>query len=141
MRMVSVDSVAEFADFFEAQRRAALRLAFVLCGHSTEDVVAESFARMYPAWVAGRVDDPVAYLRRTIVNQVHGDWRHKDVQRRHDPKFRVAAAHTAPAADADVTARNAVSIAMSSLPPKQRAVVALRYLEDLSEAETAAVLA
>lgn len=42
--------------------------------------------------------------------------------------------------DDATVARDAVGIAMSSLPPKQRAVVALRYLEDLSEAETAAAL-
>jgi RNA polymerase sigma-70 factor (sigma-E family) len=138
----SANSVDEFAGFFESQRRAALQLAYVLCGNSSdaEDVVAESFARMYPAWASGRVDEPAGYLRRIIVNQVRRGWRHTDVQRRYDPQLRTMTSHTAPGADAEVTARDAVRVAMASLPPKQRAVVALRYLEDLSEAETAALL-
>ena len=139
---VSADAMGEFAAFFEDHRQSALRLAYVLCGSSgdAEDVVAESFARMYPAWVKGRVDEPAAYLRRTIVNQVRGGWRHKEVQQRIDPKFRVMASMHSPGADVEVNARDAVRVALGSLPPKQRAVVALRYLEDLSEAETADAL-
>ena len=66
------DSMAAYADYFESQRRRALRLAYVMCGDQSEaeDVVAESFARMYPAWQKGQVQDPGVYLRRTIANQI-----------------------------------------------------------------------
>jgi DNA-directed RNA polymerase specialized sigma24 family protein len=80
----SRNAMAEYADFFEQQRRRALRLAYVMCGNAAnaEDIVAEAFAKMYPAWQTGQIDDPPAYLRRTIANQVRGGWRHKDVERR-----------------------------------------------------------
>lgn len=65
-------SLAEYEEFFEQRRRRALRLAYVLCGNASEaeDIVAESFAKMYIAWSKGQIDDPVSYLRRIITNQV-----------------------------------------------------------------------
>jgi RNA polymerase sigma-70 factor (sigma-E family) len=136
------DPMAEYADFFEQHHRRALRLAYVMCGDNgnAEDIVAESFARMYPAWQKGQIEDPVAYLRRTIANLVRGTWRHKEVERRYDARVKVMWAAETPGVDDALVARDAVSLALTSLPPKQRAVVALRYLEDLSEAETASVL-
>ena len=134
--------MAAYADFFENQRRRALRLAYVMCGDASEaeDVVAESFAKMYPAWQKGQIDDPPAYLRRTIANHIRGSWRHKDVERRHEARLEVMWSKDTPGVDDALAARDAVSAAMASLPPKQRAVVALRYLEDMSEADTAAIL-
>jgi RNA polymerase sigma-70 factor (sigma-E family) len=131
-----------YADFFEQHRRRALRLAFVMCGDATEaeDVVAESFAKMYPAWQKGQVQEPAAYLRRTIANHIRGSWRHNDVVRRNDARVKVMWSQESPGHDEALVARDAVSAALASLPPKQRAVVALRYLEDLSEAETASIL-
>jgi RNA polymerase sigma-70 factor (sigma-E family) len=132
---------ADFADFFENERRRALRLAYVMCGdaNAAEDVVAESFARMFPAFQNG-LKDPGAYLRRAIANSVRDRWRHKDVEQRYEARVQVMWAPETRAADDELAARDAVSEAMASLPPRQRAVVALRYLEDMSEAETAAVL-
>src|SRR5215210_2506259 len=104
--------MAEFADFFENQRRRALRLAYVMCGDAgkAEDVVAESFAKMYPAWKKGQIDDPVAYLRRTIANQVRGGWRHKDVERRYEARVQVMWGAEAPALDDALVARDAVAV-------------------------------
>lgn len=139
---VSANSATAFAEFFEAQRTPALRFAYVMCGSSgeAEDVVSSAFTRMYPAWTRGHIEEPVAYLRRTITNEVRGGWRRKEVRQRHDARLRVVGSDHAPDAATAVTARDAVSVVLASLPPKQRAVVALRYLEDLSEAETAEVL-
>jgi RNA polymerase sigma-70 factor (sigma-E family) len=132
---------ADFADFFENERRRALRLAYVMCGDATvaEDLVAESFARMYPAFEKG-LKDPGAYLRRAIANSVRDRWRHKDVEQRYEARVQVMWSHETRTTDEELAARDAVGEAMASLPPRQRAVVALRYLEDMSEAETAAVL-
>jgi RNA polymerase sigma-70 factor (sigma-E family) len=132
---------ADFADFFEHERRRALRLAYVMCGDASaaEDLVAEAFARMYPAFQKG-IADPGAYLRRAIANSARDRWRHKDVEQRYEARVQVMWAKETRATDEELAARDAVGEAMASLPPRQRAVVALRYLEDMSEAETAAVL-
>ena len=133
-----VDDVdARFAILFAQQRLPALRLAYVLCGdaQSAEDVVAEAFARMYPAWRRGRIDDPVAYLRRAVVNEVRGGFRKLGVRRRHE----TGSPSTVPA-DGRIEDREVLRSALMTLPPRQRAAVALRFLEDLSEADTAAAL-
>jgi RNA polymerase sigma factor (sigma-70 family) len=95
---------------------------------------------MYPSWQRGEVQEPAAYLRRTIANQVRGGWRRRDVERRYEARVQIMWSKESSGFDDAIAARDAVSVAMASLPPKQRAVIALRYLEDLSEAETAAVL-
>jgi RNA polymerase sigma-70 factor (sigma-E family) len=134
--------MATYTDFFENRLRRALRLAYVLCGNEqeAEDIVAEAFARMYLPWMRGEIDEPVAYLRRAIANQVSSRWRHKDVERRYDTRVKSLWSSETAGVDEALVARDAVHLAMASLPEKQRMVVALRYLEDLSEAETAAVL-
>ena len=142
LRDAEHDAIAAYAEFFESRRRRALRFAFVMCGDArdAEDIVAEAFARMYTVWKNGEIDDPVAYLNRIIANQVRGGWRHKDVERRYDSRVKTMWSTETPGVDDALAARDAVSVAMASLPPKQRAVIALRYLEDLSEADTAAIL-
>ena len=134
--------VLEYTEFFENRLRRSLRLAYVMCGNEqeAEDIVAEAFARMYVPWMQGEIEEPVAYLRRAIANQVNSRWRHKDVERRYDTRVKTLWKSESPAADEAIAARDAVHIAMASLPEKQRMVIALRYLEDLSEAETAAIL-
>lgn len=136
------DPVVAYTDFFENRLRRALRLAYVMCGNEqeAEDIVAEAFARMYVPWMQGDIEEPVAYLRRAIANQVNSRWRHKNVERRYDTRVKSLWKSEAPGADEALAARDAVHEAMASLPEKQRMVVALRYLEDLSEAETAAIL-
>ncbi len=59
------------------ERRRLAGLAYVLCGDRAvaEDLVAEAFARVWPKWRAGHVDDLPAYLRRALVNLVQGRYR------------------------------------------------------------------
>jgi RNA polymerase sigma factor (sigma-70 family) len=91
---------------------------------------------MYPKWRAGRVDDPSAYLRRAVVNQVRGRFRRNATRRRYEASERPPDAIV----DEGIEERDRVRAALLTLPPRQRAVVALRFLEDRSEAETAALL-
>lgn len=131
---------ADFADLFARHRAGALRLAFVLCGDAAtaEDAVAEAFARMYPQWRKGGIDDPAAYLRRAVVNQVHGGFRRLAVRRRYAAQ-QCPEPPVAPGDDA-VAERDRLRTALLALPARQRAVIALRFLDDLSEADTAAAL-
>lgn len=140
MPVADVAASAAFADLFESQRRRALRLAYLLTGDRdlAEEVVAEVFVRLYPKWQQGKIDDPGAYVRRAVINHVNSTFRRLEVRRRHDgpnvPQFAAAAA------DAGVEDRDAVQRALLVLPVRQRAAIALRYLDDLSEAETADAL-
>jgi RNA polymerase sigma-70 factor (sigma-E family) len=129
-----------FADLFASQRDAVLRLAYVLTGDGgiAEDVVADAFAAMYPRWRSGRVEEPEAYLRRAVVNQVRGRFRREATRRRYDARARTDV-HAVSEAGA-LAERDAVREALLALPVGQRAVVALRFLEDRSEAETAVLL-
>jgi len=130
-----------FDEFFEEHYRPAVRLATLLVGNSdrAEDVVCDAFARVYPQWRKGRVEDVGAYVRRTVVNLVRGGWRRRAVQRRHQHEFTTPAA--APSRfEADADQRDAMWAVLAQLPEGQRNVVVLRYYEDLSEADTAALL-
>jgi RNA polymerase sigma-70 factor (sigma-E family) len=130
-----------FAEVFESQRPAALRLAYAMTGDAqlTEDIVAEAFARVYAKWSRGGIDDPDAYVRRAVVNEVRTTWRRLAVRRR----YAAAQHHSETAApsgidtlgDADLLQR-----ALATLPPRVRAVVILRIVDDLSEQQTADVL-
>lgn len=139
--MAGADQDQAFAALFRSERAAALRLAALLVGDHdvAADVVADAFARMYPHWKRGQVDDATAYLRRAVVNGVRGRWRRGArtptmVPVRDDDGVPVADLST-PAID-----RIAVQRVLLSLPPRTRAAIVLRYLDDLSEADTAAAL-
>lgn len=133
---------ADFELFVQGQSTRLLRFAEMLCGdrHHAEDLVQQALMRCYPRW--HRLDtDPLRYVRRTLVNrflsQSRRRWRGElprdavdtDWDRRAVPDF-------APA----VHNRAAVLAALAALTAKERAVVVLRYTQDLSEAETAELL-
>src|SRR6185312_14937743 len=121
---------ADFRQFVTMRYADLLRLAYALTGsaHDAEDLLQGSLAKVMRRW--SRVDDPMAYLRRVMINQRTSGWRR--LRRREvvtaDPPDRTVA----DGADA-VTERQTVLAALRSLPPRMRAVVALRYVADLSE--------
>jgi RNA polymerase sigma-70 factor (sigma-E family) len=126
---------------FEQHHLRLFRLACLLTADASvaDEVTAEVFARVLPKWRAGRVDDPLAYLRRALVNEVRS--RH----RRRTYEWRAAARGRArPRVDDDPDERRLtdqpVVAALRRLPPRQRAVVVLRFHDDLSEADVARTL-
>ena len=132
----------QFVTAFVEQQAGVYRLAVLLCGdrRRAEDVVAEAFARAYPHWQRGRVDDLGAYLRQIVVNEVAGRGRRLTLERREQERQRGA---TLPevAGVADLVAeRDRVLRALATLAPRQRAVVALRFYEDRTEADIASIL-
>jgi len=122
------------------QGQRLTRLAYYLCGDRSraEDLVAEAFAATWPKWSSGRVDNLLAYLRRAVVNLAAKDRRHRLVVLRHDA--RSAPPAPSPGADQNLWARVDLARVLAALPADQRVVVALRYLEDMAEADMAALL-
>ena len=132
---------AEFTAYLAARQPALLRTAYLLTGdrHQAEDVLQTSLAKLYLAWDRVRDRDSVdAYVRRIMVNENNSTWR-RAWKRREHPTDEVP--ETAPVLDTyDEGRSHALWALVQTLPRKARAVVVLRYYEELCEAETADVL-
>ncbi|HEX4492652.1 MAG TPA: SigE family RNA polymerase sigma factor [Acidimicrobiia bacterium] len=138
-----VESEPSFDELFETHYRSALRLAVLLVGDqaSAEDLVADAYVRVYVQWRRGRVSNVEAYLRRAVVNAVKNAWRRRSVARRFERLVTQSTFDADPRAlDTLVVERDELLAALHSLPPGQRQCIVLRYYEDLSEAQTAAML-
>ncbi|WHT23561.1 SigE family RNA polymerase sigma factor [Crossiella sp. CA-258035] len=127
----------DYAEYFTARAPALRRLAYAMCGdwHLAEDLVQATFIRLYRSWRRIRRETVDAYARRVLVNVFLSSTRGKG--REHsvaDPPERPAA----PVRDSDT--RLDLAAALAGLPPQQRAMVVLRYLEDLPIAEVARLL-
>ena len=121
-------------DAFRAHRVELLRLAF-LVGASrelAEDVVQTAFATAHPHW--DRVEDPLPYLKRAVVNRVKDDQRRWYRRRERTAALGPAPTHALPP-EVDETWG-----LITTLPWAQRAVVVLHYYEDLALTEVAEVL-
>lgn len=129
-----------FAQAVMVHHQSLARFAYALCGNVTqaEDVVAEAYARVWPRWRRGRVDNLFGYLRRTVANEVYGRHRRRRLERREAqrPPDRPVDGQF----ETEVGDRDALWAALARLSPQLRVVVVLRIVEDLSEAETAAML-
>jgi RNA polymerase sigma-70 factor (sigma-E family) len=101
-----------------------------------EDCVQEALARMHGRWGKVRDGAPVAYAQRAVVNAALS-WRRR--RRVAEVPFEVGFDRAAPPA-ADDGVDPVLVAALRSLPPRMRAAVVLRYLEDRSEAEAAEIL-
>lgn len=131
---------ADFSSWMQARQGQLLRTAYLLTGdrHSAEDLVQTSLAKLYLAW--DRVEDHGhvdAYARRILVNEHRSGWRRpwkrREVVREELPEQ----AHNDQLYDGRSEALWAF---VGTLPRRQRAVVVLRYYEQLSEAATADAL-
>jgi len=101
--------------------------------------VAEAFTKMYRRWRRGGIDDPRAYVRRAVVNEVNSRFRRLALERREAGR-RHGDDRGARGADDDLADRDEVFRALAALPVRQRTAVVLRYYADLSEAATAAAM-
>lgn len=128
----------EFDDFVRARSTTLLRVAYLLTGdrHAAEDLLQEVLEQLYVRWRRVRTT-PEAYARRALVNRAANRWR----RRARRPERALGDLDPAQRDHSDgVALREAVVAALRALPPRQRAVVVLRYLEDLPVAEVAAAL-
>ncbi|MER7176897.1 SigE family RNA polymerase sigma factor [Streptomyces mesophilus] len=138
MRADEEDGYREFVRAFWPR---LVRTAYLLTGdlHHAEDLTQTALAKAYRSWrKVSRSDRPEAYVRKMLVTCNSDRFRKRrvgehltaippDVAGSHDPA-------------AQVDDRGSLLAALAQLPPRQRAVVVLRYWEDLSESEVAEAL-
>jgi RNA polymerase sigma-70 factor (sigma-E family) len=128
-----------FEDFVAGRGQALQRFGYALTGDwaLAEDLLQTALARAYPRWSRVVRDDPEAYVRKIMVNTWSSWWRRKwrgELPARRLPET------AGPDSYAAVDSRQALRSALAQLPPRQRAVVVLRYHQDLSEAQVAELL-
>ena len=131
----------EFAAYMQARQASLMRTAYLLTGdrHNAEDLVQTSLAKLYLAWDKVRERDSIdGYVRRIMVNENNSLWRRGWKKREHATD---ELPEPTPHLDRHHDGRSdALWDLVQTLPKKARAVLVLRYYEELSEAETAEVL-
>ncbi len=131
----------DFRSYVAARSPALLRTAYLLTGSraDAEDLLQTALAKTYLAW--GRIREREAvdgYVRRVMVNTQTSWWRRRKVDEY--PTEQLPEGRAGRDVTADLDLHDALWTALSTLPTRQRAMVVLRYYEDLSEAETAQVM-
>jgi RNA polymerase sigma-70 factor (sigma-E family) len=130
-----------FREFVAGRSRALLRTAWLLTGDwaSAQDLVQTALAKTWPAWSRiRRTDDPEVYVRRVLVTTYATWWRRR--WRGESPAAELPETSAAPDDYDEADRRAVVAAALATLTRGQRAVVVLRYFDDLTEAQTASVL-
>ena len=131
---------ADFEEFVASRGHALLRFAYLLSAdrYLAEDLTQEALVRAHRRWAFIQRADPEPYLRKAIVRQ-YLSWRRRrsstetilaDLPERPDPS---------PASD-QVVERDEMWSLLAALPPSQRAVLVLRYYEDLPDADIGEIL-
>jgi RNA polymerase sigma-70 factor (sigma-E family) len=138
--MANDRTVAELEQFLAERADRLMRTAVLLTGSrdAAQDLLQTALERILGRW--RRFDgDPEGYLRRTLYNLAADGFRR---QGRLQRKLLLLRPVTEPSADptAQVDLRDALVRLVLQLPPRQRAVLVLRFWEQLTEAEAAAVL-
>ena len=131
----------DFRSFVAARSAALLRFAHVLTGDrsAAEDVVQTALAKTALGWSrVRRKDNPEGYVRRAIVNTHLNATRRRPW--REQPREHIPEDADSRSREHELDDREAMWQALSGLPPRQRAVLVLRYYEDLSESDIADVL-
>lgn len=129
----------EFEQFAHAHAGHLLRLSLALCGDRgrAEDATQEALERVYVRW--NQLDDPLPYARTVVLNATRDTWRR--FARREHLGHEAAEDRRTREDGADSRAdRDALLAALRTLPYGQRAVLVLRFWEDLSEVNTAMAL-
>ena len=134
-------SRAAFDEFVVMHGDALIRLAYVLCGDLTraQDATQEALTRLYLRW--GRIEDPLPYARRCVVNAAN-DLRRRSGrrERRELLAAQLQPRDAPPLFDDQVVDRDRLLRALRRLPYGQRAVIVLRYWHQLPEPEIAQIL-
>jgi RNA polymerase sigma-70 factor (sigma-E family) len=130
----------EYREFVLSRLDRLRRTAYLLCRdwHTSDDLVSITLGRLYRGWHQVRdADSPDAYVRtiltRAWLDERRRPWRRETVTDA-PPETKADASYTA------VSDRAQLAALLTALPPRQRAVVVLRFYCDMSVAETAELL-
>jgi RNA polymerase sigma-70 factor (sigma-E family) len=131
---------ADFDEFVVASWPSLFRMSFLLMGdyQLAEDVLQSALAKLYVAWPrVSMMEHPRSYTRKVLTNEAMAWWRRRSSSEQpvSDWPDAAVAGH-----EDSVTQARVVWQSLQRLPPRQRAVMVLRYYEDLSEAEIARTL-
>jgi len=135
----------EFADYFAARRDTVRRTAYLICGdwHRADDLAQTAFVALHRRW--RKIRDKAAldaYVRRTLVRAAIDESR-RPWRREHAVEVVPEPAAGTPGADAvgdTVATRSALVNGLQRVPPRQRAVLVLRFLEGQSVTAVAEAL-
>ncbi|SOC51780.1 SigE family RNA polymerase sigma factor [Ornithinimicrobium cerasi] len=135
----------DFAAFVRSRQRGLLRAAYLVCGDvdQAQDLVQDAFAKLSSRWDSVRDGSPDAYVRRIVYHDAVSGWRRWGRRHTVTEPAEVGALlerHTANDPVVDWVDGADVRQALGELPSRQRAVIVLRYYEDLSEAQIADAL-
>ena len=136
--MARPPSDAEFTEFVHASWPALYRTAYLMLGDRdlAEDLVQTALAKTYASWAKVReLGAARSYARTTMVNTASSWFRKKSWRNEHPTERLQEHAY-----DDDPSVRPAIMQALAQLPPRQRAVVVLRFYDDLTVADTAHTL-
>jgi RNA polymerase sigma-70 factor (sigma-E family) len=130
---------ADFEEFVVARRGALLRTAYLLTGnhHDAEDLVQSALIKVVPKWARIK-DHPEGYVRQVLARESVNRWRGRRWREVTTDAIPETMRH--PGVSADSADRIGLLEDLRRLSPRQRAVLVLRYFDDLTEADTAAAL-
>lgn len=130
-----------YVAFVTARWSTLYRTSYLLTGDRfrAEDLLQAALLKTYSSWRrVVRTSAPEAYVRKILVNTLISDQRRKSV--RNEVARADVVAPTGAAFEDDVTERSLLWSHLRGLPPRQRAVVVLRYYEDMTERQIAEAL-
>ena len=134
-----MDREAELREFVSARGAALSRAAYLLTGdhQAAEDLVQDTYVVLVRRWQKSGTLDPEAYVRRILYSRFVDGWR-----RRRSPELPWASPPDGAGRDeaGQATDRLTLHEALTRLTPRQRAVLVLRFYEDLTEPQAAAAL-
>ena len=130
-RPEALDTRLSFVELYGAQYGPMVRLAHLLTGSDSvaEELVQDAFVRVHGRW--DQIDDPGPYLRTAVVNACRSHHRRRVLERTRRPQ---------PAVEAAAPPHDEVWDALARLSYRQRAVLVLKFYEDMAERDIAAAL-
>lgn len=132
----------DFTSYVEQSWGRLFRTAYALVGdvQEADELLQSTLVKVYVSWRrVERAETPDAYVRRIMINQASTHWR-AEKRRRHAREPLRESRDEVSEPGTHLAERDAMWELVRSLPPRQRAIVVLRYYEDLTELEIAEAL-